>query len=364
MIYRFLLTVITALAALACAPAAPPAPTAPPKAAAPAPKSEAQPAPKAAPAKAELTPLGIGLVGNLGNPSPWVGLEKGIYLKHGIDLKIKILTAAPDTVKAIQTGETQLGNMSFGTLALSRNQDIKVKTVGLIVSDATTARRDNTLAIIARPDSGITKVEDLVGKRLGTSAGVTPDFYLRAVLARAGVADNKVEFVNVQQANALAGLRSGLDAVSVAEPYGEQILAELPGSQVVQRGGGLIAQRTIIVGMDDWIAANGPLLERFAAATAESSQYIRANMDEAADISSRWLSGIDPVVLRRSIRHLTFDPRISQAVREGWEYDLTTLVNRGALKTMMPFDEGVDVPLLENLPKKYPQFFNDLPPLP
>jgi ABC-type nitrate/sulfonate/bicarbonate transport system substrate-binding protein len=292
-----------------------------------------------------------------------IGVEKGIFLKQNIDLKVRTLNSGTEGIKAVQAGEAQFASLAFATMSSARAQDIRVKAIWVSTSDPFVAKSDDVEAIVATANSGITNVEDLVGKKIGTTIGVAPDFYLRVVLAKAGIDLHKVELVNVQPPNMLAGLQSGLDAISASEPYPELALARLPGSRLVVRDGGYVAQRGTVSALEDWIAANRPLAERFDAAIAEATQFLRKNPDESAEIASRYLPGIEVPILRKAIGHLALDPRMSPALREGWESEIGDLVQRGTLKQAIPFDDGVEVALIESVIQKYPMYFDDLKPL-
>ncbi|MCC7105666.1 MAG: ABC transporter substrate-binding protein [Chloroflexi bacterium] len=351
----------TAPAPAAASPAPGSAPAAPPAAASPAASPAAQAAPAVSGPPATLT---IGATTNIQTAMFPIGVEKGIYLKQNVDLKVKPLNAGTEAIKAVQAGEAQFATLSFATMSAARAQDIKMKALYLGTSDPLIAKADDVIAIVATANSGITKVADLVGKRIGTTSGVAPDFYLKAVLAKANIDLNRVELVNVQPPNMLASMQSGLDAASASEPYPELLLAKIPGSRVVSRGGGYVAQRTTTAALESWIAANRALGERFSAATAEAVQFMRKNPEESAQIASRYLSGMDVPVISKAIGHLALDPRMSPAVREGWDLEIQDLIQRGTLKQPISFEEGVDFNMLETIVQKYPRFFDDLKPLP
>jgi NitT/TauT family transport system substrate-binding protein len=306
----------------------------------------------------------VAIVSNIQNIAEPIALEKGFFLKQGIDAKLSVLNSGGEALKAIQTGEAQGGNTGIGALATARTQGIKAKAITLLCSSATVLFPDDQVAIVATGSSGIKTVQDLVGKKVATTPGVAPDFYLKAALQKAGIPENKVEMLPVQPPNILAALQGGsVDAGVGSEPYPELFLAKLPGSVVVSRGGGLLAQRPIVAVMEDWLAKNRPLAERFAAAMAEATQFMRVQPDESSTIAARWISGVEVPILRKALGHIALDIRMAPTVEKGWESEVGALVERGTLKQMVPFDEGADRALLENVSKQHPEFFSDLKPL-
>ena len=45
---------------------------------------------------------------NMNHVPSFVGVEKGIFLKHGIDLKLKLLNTGQEMSKALQAGEVEI----------------------------------------------------------------------------------------------------------------------------------------------------------------------------------------------------------------------------------------------------------------
>ena len=235
----------------------------------------------------------------------------------------------------------------------------------ILTGDATVVMRDNNLAIIARPNSGITKVEDLAGKRVASAAGTDTDKYLKAVLLKNKVPLDKVEFVNIQNPNALAAITGGgVDAVATLEHYGELILARAPGTTVVSRGGGYVAQRIMTMVTQDWLMKNRAVAERLASAYAEAAQYTRQHPEDAGDSSSTFLSGLEPAIARKAVRHVAFDPRFSWTFGASWDAENETLLAQNKIKQAIPISEGFDPAVSEKVLKDHPELFADLSPIP
>lgn len=53
-------------------------------------------------------PMAAAVGSNMNHVPNFVGVEKGIFLKHGIDLKLKVLATGQEMSKALQAGEVQI----------------------------------------------------------------------------------------------------------------------------------------------------------------------------------------------------------------------------------------------------------------
>jgi ABC-type nitrate/sulfonate/bicarbonate transport system substrate-binding protein len=222
------------------------------------------------------------------------------------------------------------------------------------------------LAILANGDTGISSVADLKGKRVGTITGTSPDLYLRTLLRRANVAETDLQIMNLKTTELVAAMKKrDLDATVAAEPYPEQILAEVPGTKTVVRGGGVVSQRILFVSMEDWLGKNPALAEKMVAGITEAMWWTRQNLDEAGDISARWLGGgADPLVIRKAIRNITYDPRHTKLAEQSWNNEGSLLVEQKRIKAPVAYAEGFDPTFANKIPQLYPQWVADLKPLP
>jgi NitT/TauT family transport system substrate-binding protein len=350
-----------------------------PKPAAPAPAAPAvaSPAVAASPAAAaapatpplakpgEITTIQLGVVVNLNYAPVYVGMEKGIFNKYGLDLKIKTFPGGSEVTKALQAGEIELGAANFSNVIAARAAGAQLKGFWLFQNDALKLNNDDLLSVIVPPTSPIQKIGDLAGKKIALTVGGSIDPYMRLTLQDAGVDPKNVELLNTVPGNIASSVKSGaVDAGLFQEPYGEQYLSEVPNARVLVRGGGRVSFRILAISRDDWLPKNGPVVERLAAALAESQQYARQHIDEAADASVVWLSGLTSPVARKAIRYIAFDPRVSQIVRDSWEIENKSLIDLKRINQPIPLADGFDTSVTEQTTQKYPQLFSDLPALP
>src|SRR5262245_53388592 len=135
---------------------------------------------------------------------PWaVALEKGMFKEAGLDV---------DGITASAGGGTSVRNMLAGTLPyaeVATTAAIAAVRAGIDLKIVALASNHiGELAWATKPDSGITSVKDLVGKKVGFSnPKSTTESIVRYAMQKEGLA-GKVELVS------MGGLGPGLTALA------------------------------------------------------------------------------------------------------------------------------------------------------
>jgi ABC-type nitrate/sulfonate/bicarbonate transport system substrate-binding protein len=316
------------------------------------------------------TPVSIVLGANLGHLPILVGAEKGLFAKHGIDLKLKVVNSGDQMVSAMRTQEVELGDMSVTTFIKARHEGDAWQVVGLIMNDATRSNADEALAIISKKGSGIRpgKIEDLKGKKVAVQLGQTPHEYIKIAAAKAGLAENDIEIINTPQ-NPVAlveALRDGkVDAVVSLEPLNSVVLKNVPEAYEVKRGGGYLSYLMLTTARVPTIQGQPELLERFAAGLAAATQYTRQNRAEAVQIFAAKIPNQNAEALTNGIRHISYDPRMSAATDKAFEAAQAEVLSQSAMKgkTPMPLSTLLYRDAIVKAQQKFPQYFSDLPKL-
>ncbi len=314
-----------------------------------------------------LPVLDVVVGNNFGHLPMFIGAEKGIFKAHGVDVRLKVVNTGTDMVNAMQKREVQVGDMSVTTFLKARHAGDPFRVIGIIMSDATRSNADEPLAIVARKGSGVRKVRDLKGKRVGLAKAQTSDEYLKMVLARRGMKYEDVAIENIMAPPELApALEAGkVDAVVSWEPYNTAVLQQVPGSYVVVRGGGHLSYIMVATAHEPTIANDPQMLRDFVAGLAEASQYTRKHRNEAVEIFARWVPGIDLKVGKKAIRHISYDPRISPPVMRAFEAaedDILKNTLKGAARLNVP--DQFALKFLAEAEKAHPGYFKDLRALP
>ena len=321
-------------------------------------------------AAAQQLPVVDAVIGNnFGHLPMFVGVEKGFFKKHGVDVRLKVVNTGTDMVNAMQKREVQIGDMSVTTFLKARHGGDPFRVIGIIQNDATRSNADEPLAIVARKDSGIRpdNIEDLKGKRVGVAQAQTSDEYLKMVLAKRGMKYDDVTIVNIMAPPALApALKEGkVDAVVSWEPFNTVVLDQVPESYTVVRGGGYLSYIMVATAHEPTLQSSPEVIRNFVAGLAEASQYTRQHRDEAVAIFVKWVPGLDPAVGRKAIQHISYDPRVSRPVMQAFETaedDVLKNTVKGGSRLSIP-DQFAPSYLAE-AEKAYPEYFSDLPALP
>src|SRR5882757_1961974 len=271
----------------------------------------------------QLPRLDVVIGNNFGHLPMFVGAEKGIFKRHGIDAHMKVVDTGTDMVNAMHNGEAQIGDMSVTTFLKAVHSGEPFKVIGIIMNDATRDNADEPLGIVTRKGAGIDpgNVADLKGKRIGLARGQTSDEYFKMVLRRAGMKYEDLTIENIWSQFGLApALKEGkVDAVVSWEPFVTQALTQVPDSYLVIRGGQHMSYVMVAVAHGPTVESKPAVIKSIAAGLAQSSHFTRQNPDEAVEIFAKWVPGTDVAVGKKSIKHISFDPRMSPNVLRAFD---------------------------------------------
>jgi ABC-type nitrate/sulfonate/bicarbonate transport system substrate-binding protein len=303
----------------------------------------------------------------LGPVDTWpvlAGIEKGIFEKHGLDLKANTsIQSGPEAIKMMQAGEAELGLAGVTPLAVARAKDVPAVFVVLLSGGY---RDDRFVSILSMAGKGIRANQpgDLSGKQIGVTLGTTGHEYLLAVLGRHRVPLASVRLTNIKPSEMAVALQQGdVDAVAIWEPTPTFILEKVKGSVLVTRGGGYVSTNAGVVVLEDVLRKNRPTIKRLVVAMSEANQWVRRNPDETARIAARWVPGLDVEVARKALPLFSFDGRLSKPTAKGIEETLTFLVAEKRLDRMLDVSRMADSSLINEAMKEHPALFSDLKPL-
>jgi NitT/TauT family transport system substrate-binding protein len=223
---------------------------------------------------------------NTANLYQYLAVEKGIFQKHGIDLKlVSFLKGGPEVIAAAASGQVDLGGIGTPILTgISRGMPIKI--VG------SPPLRGQEFVLVGRSD--ITTLADLKGKTVGVSSvGGGQSQALKFILRANGIQEGDVKTIAYgSPSNGYIAMRSGqLAGALLSEPLVSK--TELDGvGKVLAKAVDYYGhyQHSYIFATTKFIKDNPEAIRRFFQANREAIQYAQQHRDELIAVGRKKLN--------------------------------------------------------------------------
>ena len=264
------------------------------------------------------TPLAIGCTATTDCASAALGVEDGIFARHGLDATLTLIGLNSNIPAALMSGSLQIGGPTPSVFlqAVDGGLDL-VAVAGASSTSPTTA---DTAATVVRAGETVKSAQDFVGKKVGVPGiGAFLDVLFRRWLIGHGVDPAKVSFVEVTFPTMNDVLKSGsVDAVVTAEP----VLG-----RIVRAGTGTVAAefladvppkepQILYAATRAWAEANPKTVADFRAAIAEAASAVNADPDRARAALSRFTKL--PLDLVRTMKVSVSDPALTEPGLAWW----------------------------------------------
>jgi ABC-type nitrate/sulfonate/bicarbonate transport system substrate-binding protein len=266
--------------------------------------------------------------------------EKGIDVRHGLEMDVKPYPSIAAFYAALATGEVDTTVVGGPTVFQKmRNEGVPLKIVATIVPQS------DLVIITAKPE--IKSVADLKGKTLAADMG-SQQYQTVAIYGRSKGLTLGTDVTVVQASFALARtqLAAGrVDAAMVIEPIATMMLRENPGYRMIFNGGTAWKELTgeegwelVVPLREDFIKRHPGAVKQWIAALQDVQSYIKQNVDEADAIVARTVK-LPPGIFKEAIA----SGRWVVDVRPAWEAR-----ERRSIWDM--FERAVAAKYLEKLP--------------
>ncbi len=155
------------------------------------------------------------VIGHFGTPIP---LQAAIAAKDfekatGWEIEWRKFGSGAEIIAAMASGDLKLSELGSSPLAIGASQgvDYQLFAISNIIGEAE--------ALIVRDGAGITKVEELKGKKVGVPLGSTAHYSLMGALKNAGLSGADVEVIGMKPDQISAAWDQGqIDATFIWEP--------------------------------------------------------------------------------------------------------------------------------------------------
>ncbi len=217
----------------------------------------------------------------------YYGVEKGIFARHGIDLKIQAGQGSTKTVQAVGGNQVMFGWADTPAVLSNIDKGVKAKSIGVFLQTTPSS-------VQLFQDKGVKTPADLKGKTIAVSAGDAPTVMFPTYLKMAGLAPEDVKTQNLDAAGKVSAVLSGqVDGlIGFAHDQGPTIAAKSgkPMTYLRYSEVGLNYYSNGLIVNPDTISAKPSLVRAMVAATSEA--YAAAAKD--ADAAAKSMEGKDP----------------------------------------------------------------------
>lgn len=315
-------------------------------------------------ASVDAQQIKVGAASNLGGMVVFVGQDKGFFAKHGIDAKVEVRNTGAALSKSLRAGEIDISIAAFTNIpaALERGLDLR-GVAGYTGSTFRGTTSDRFVGMAARPGTGINSIKDLKGKKVGVAFGTTGDLWLQSILKANGMSKNDVTRINVRPPSFVSTFDTGGVDVQVAwEPGLTRAMDKVPGSKLIARGGNYVCFCALFHGTPEKIYGDRKKTQAFVDAVSEAAAFVRdpKNLDEVAQIGSRFVRGMTPALIKRTIKFVEFDPRMGPNTFKGFEASVKLLIAQKKMKRPYDPKKYIDTSFIESTMKRHPEWFADL----
>lgn len=144
----------------------------------------------------------------------YVAHEKGFFKEEGLEVSLQSFLVGRDAFFSVLKGKAQFATVAETPLMFAGCKGDKFSII------ATIADSNKYQKIVARKDSGIAGVQDLIGKKVGVCLGTSAEYYLDALLTYYKIAKDWLDIVPVKPEDMTVALTNGdIDAVVSWPPH-------------------------------------------------------------------------------------------------------------------------------------------------
>ncbi|MZQ85303.1 aliphatic sulfonate ABC transporter substrate-binding protein [Paenibacillus sp. 5J-6] len=309
---------------------------------------------------AEPSTVKIGLLKNVTHAPAFVAIKNGYFQKQfGNNIKVEVVgfDNGSDFSTAMATGQIDIGFVGPSPVT---NQYVRSKNIKII-----SGSNNGGAVLVARNDSGISSVKDLVGKTaVIPTKGSTNEISLRLLLEQEGVKvttdTSGVQLITMAPADTLVAMKQKqVDVALLPEPWGTQIVGEGIGKIVVDwnkippNDGDY--PLTIVVANDKFLKEHRNEAKAAIRANSEAIEFIQKNPEESYKLVSDELKeltgkGLALELIKAALDHLRLTTDVDKASLETMaKVAIDAGYIKGIEKSSLDLSDMLDLSLLQEV---------------
>lgn len=252
--------------------------------------------------------LGVGFIPNVQFAPFYIGIEKGFYAEHGIDLSLDY-GFENDYLALVGTNDLQFMIGSGDQVVIGHAQGLPVRYVMKWYTQY-------PVVIFAKTEANITSPSDLAGRTIGIPGPFGTSYVaFRGILEAAGLNENDVKLESIGFTQAAAVSEGTVEAAVDYGVNGPVVLGEagIETSQI-KLDSYLRIPANGLVTNETTLGENPALVKAMVRATMQAIQYTLDNPEEAFEIALKFVpeAGGDNIDANRAVFDASLDYWIPQ----------------------------------------------------
>ena len=236
-------------------------------------------------------------------------LDEGFFEEQGIKVVPQKFSSGRLAVDAVLTNNAQFASTSetpFMHAVLQGNDVVIVAAV---------SEHHETKAI-ARKDKGITKPQDLKGKKVATLPGTNSDYFMYLFLEKHGLKPRDIRIISLSPSEMVIALVKGdIDAYFAWEPHIFFAKKELGDKAVVFDSDDIYNGTHTIVMQREFVTKHPETVKKIITALLRAELFIKQNREKALEIAERH-TGMSREALNAIYKDYNYEVKLNQHLVE------------------------------------------------
>lgn len=219
-----------------------------------------------------------------------MGYLKDEFSKDGITVELDKFASGPSLISALTAGSVDFGQVGSLPAIAAKANNVDLHIVGSYI------KSEKITGLIATPKSGISKIADIKGKKIGVTVGSSGQEFLYIYLNSVKLKPTDIQIVNLQPGDIVSSLTSGnIDGAVTWEPYLTMTTSK-GVTQLVADGEGYKKEEDVIIATQKFLQAHTDASVRILKVLDKAAKWLQSNPDDGVSLAAK-NAGVDAAAL-------------------------------------------------------------------
>lgn len=277
--------------------------------------------------------LKIVLNRNTSNLAGFLASDQGLYKKHGADVEVVVAGSGAESNELLASGRVDGGTLGLGPSVIAWANGLDLVPLVKYRDGA------EVYSIIVRKDAGISKIEDLKGKRVAVTKGTDPETAFILALKAHGVDYTDVQVLDSKWADHAPLLdRGDVVAVNANEPFGSLMVRNMSDKvQLIERLDPYYGNGGFMLFSQDSMNNSPEAVRAVVLAYWEAHQLIRTKPEMAIETLKTWLN-LDDEIAKETIALFGARPLLTERTLEDLKINADLLSEAKKIRSVPDID--------------------------